>query len=290
MSTKIKRTRFDFHAKNYKTLDPTVEILSKLPDSPTEQSETSYRLSLRKGEFIQRWYFSLQGEGDPIVSRGTGAPEAATEQLIYRYDWAFGITVLKGFYWNWRDELCDDTALAVHLLLKPIEEAPEAVPIAATLSTLRPSRNTKSIWELAWARIPKGAADMAKTGASVFPFLNYVSSGLMLGSNVLESYTENQKNWFIYQFLDEKQQCPVVEWRIGKKVLIEYGPLIRGTLFLAFYSSGKPGLGSVRMLLRPQIRYCGDSDICFIVPTDELSDDKQVFIDVKPKEGEKAAA
>jgi hypothetical protein len=67
-------------------------------------------------------------------------------------------------------------------------------------------------------------------------------------------------------------------------VLDEYGPLLRGTLFLAFYGSKMSNPGSVRLSLRPQVRYCEKSDLDFIVPTDYLKKDKLVSIEVKPKD------
>lgn len=280
MSTQIKRMVFDFLARDYKTISPIVQILSDGKYPPLE----------KKKEFIQRWYLSLQGEDNPIISRTTGSQDTTTKQLIYRYDWAFGITVTEGFYWDWMKELVDESALAVHIILEPVRNAPEAVPISAMLSTLHPSRNTKSIWELALQKTPKTAADMVKIGASSLPLLDYVASGLMFGSNVLESYTENQKNWFLYQFFDERRNCPVVEWRINKRVLTEYGPLLRGTLFLVFYGSIKSDKSRIRVLLRPQIRFCAKSDIAFIAPTNKLGEDEQVFIEVEAKEGKENTA
>jgi len=275
MSTQIKRTVFDFLAINYTTTSPSVRVLK----------EGNYPTPKKGNEFIQRWYLSLQGENNPLVSRTTGSQDSTTEQqMVYRYDWAFGITLIEGFYWDWMKELSDESSLAVHIMLEPVGNAPEAVPISAVLSTLHPSRNTKSVWDLAWPKIPKAASDMAKLGVPALPFLNYVSNGLMLGSNILESYTENQKNWFLYQFLDERRKCPTVEWRINKKVLVEYGPLLRGTLFLAFYGAPESTAGgSVKVSLRPQIRYCAESDICFVIPTDGLDETQQVFIEVSPK-------
>ncbi len=125
---------------------------------------------------------------------------------------------------------------------------------------------------------------MAKTDAPAFPFLNYVSSGLTLASNVLESATENQKNWFLYQFLDERLKSPTVEWRINRKVLREYGPLLRGALFLSFYGSTQTTPGAVRLLLRPQVRYCPKDDITFVIPTNALGKDQQVCFEVKPQD------
>jgi hypothetical protein len=163
-------------------------------------------------------------------------------------------------------------------------DAPEAIPISATVSALQPSRNTKGFWEQAWPMIPKTAADAVMAVEPAFPLLRYLSSGLTLVSNVIESQGANQKNWFLYQFLDENLRCPTVEWRINKNVLKEYGPLLCGSLFLAFSSSIESDRGSVRLLLRPQIRYNPEDDICYIIPTAKLPDDQQVYIDVKPRE------
>jgi hypothetical protein len=276
MATVIKRRVFDFFVKDYAT---TSSLLGILPDNLKAlnlQAQPHY-----KGNFIQRWQLSLQGETSPIVSRTTVSQKNATGQAIYRYDWAFGMTLIKGFYWDWMEEIC---SVAVHVVLEPIDEAPAAVPISATLSALHPSRNTKGKLEIALPKIPQVAAKVAKIGGHVFHFLNDVSSGLMLASNVLESVTGNEKNWFLYQFLDEGLKSPTVEWRINKTVLTEYGPLLRGTLFLAFFGSSQTTPGAVRLLLRPQVRYCQHDDISFTIPTDALGKDHQVFIEVKPQD------
>ncbi|MDE2260231.1 MAG: hypothetical protein KGK17_07915 [Betaproteobacteria bacterium] len=133
------------------------------------------------------------------------------------------------------------------------------------------------------SKMPKAAADMAKIGVPVFPLLDYVSSGLMLTSNVIDSYSENQKNWFLYQFLDEKLKCPTAEWRINKQVLLEYGPLLRGSLFLAFHGSTGSSPGRMRILLRPQIRFCEEGNINFVIPTNAIEKERQVYIEVTPK-------
>jgi hypothetical protein len=276
MATVIKRRVFDFLAKDYTTTSPHVRILPDAFDAPNIQAQPEY-----EGNFIQRWHLSLQGEANPVACKTTVSPEGPSDQMIYRYDWAFGITLIDGFYWDWMEELSEESSLAVHVILEPVKDAPEAVPVFATLSALHPSRNTRSIWESVLPKIPRTAADMVKTGAPAFPYLNYVSSGLTLASNVLESATENQKNWFLYQFLDERLKSPTVEWRINKKVLKEYGPLLRGALFLSFFGSPQTTPGVVRLLLRPQVRYCPKDDITFVIPTNALERDQQIYIEVK---------
>jgi hypothetical protein len=105
----------------------------------------------------------------------------------------------------------------------------------------------------------------------------------MLGSNILDSYAEDQKNWFLYQLLDEHKKCPTVEWRINKRVIREYGPLLRGTLFTVFYGSTEAHPGRIRVLLRPQVGFSEGDDIQFVVPTNALAGE-QVDMEIKPKD------
>jgi hypothetical protein len=281
MATRIKKNVFDFLVKEYKTKSRQVEILPKTTNLSNVKALPDY-----KDNFLERWYLSIQGEDNPTFSNTVSSPKNAEEQHVYRYDWTFGITVVKNYWWDWQEELPDDNSLAIHAVLVPIGigDAPEAIPISATLSAMHPSRNTKSMWELTWPKMPKAAAEMAKIGSLGIPQLSYVSTALMTTSNILDSYTENKKNWYIYQFLDEKLECPTIEWRISKRVLAEYGPLVRGTLFVVFHGSSESTTGGVRILLRPQIRYYPQSDLDYIIPTDMLDEDQQVFVDVKPKD------
>jgi hypothetical protein len=296
MAIQLKRMYFDLVARDYASNHPEFDVISGSHTCDRGETPAGCASWNRGKAFTLRCYLSLQGEDSPVASSKrlsfSETPETGAERTAYRYDWAFGITLIEGFYWDWRKELADDGALAIHLVLKPEPFAggPEAIPVAAILSTLHPSKNTRSLWEQTLPMVPKAAAEMAKTGASALPLLNYLSSGLMFGSNVLASYTDNQRNWFLYQFLDEKLQCPVVEWRISKKVLIEYGPLIRGTLFLSFQNPASSQDSAVRILLRPQIRYCQADDICYIIPTQKLEAKEQVFLDVRPTGRDDAGA
>jgi len=277
MSIRVKRTNLDFLVRDYKSAERRIEIL------PPGSAVSNHRAQpAHPDNFIQRWYLSLTGEDAPLVSKTEVSREKPSEQAVYRYDWAFGITLLEGFWWDWMNELPDESALAVHMALQPSENAPEAAPVLATLSALSPSRNTKSLWESAGALLPKAAAEMAKKGSAAIPALDYASSGLMFASNVLDSYTDSRKNWFLYQFYDEKLNSPMIEWRINKKVLQEYGPLLRGTLFLAFHGAPKAAPGSIKILLRPHIRFSKISELDFIAPTNSLSPQDQVFIEVRP--------
>jgi len=275
MSTRVKRMRFDFLAKDYTTTAPEVYILTEGFDPATVKAQPEYEDS-----FVQRWHLSLQGEDNPLCSGMMLTQKNTKEQNIYRYDWAFGISLIEPFWWDWMEELTNEGALAIQILLESVENAPEAIPVTATLSALSPSRNTKSKWDL--SKITKIAAETAKIGSNAMPIMEYVSGALSLTSNLLESDTDGQKNWFLYQFFDEKLKCPAVEWRINKEVLREYGTLLRGSLFLTFQGSAESNPGRVRLLLRPQIRYCQEGDTNFVVPTEKIDDKKQVYIEITP--------
>src|SRR5581483_1698886 len=168
----LKRTVFDVLVENYKQPDPQVSILQPGTDYSKLRAQPTY-----EENFIQRWYVSLQGEDSPSISRMALSQDGKSDQQIYRYDWAFGITVIEGFWWDWMAELPKESSLAVHICLETHDDATEAVPIAATLNALHPSRNTKGIWELAWPFIPRTAAELAKAGAHTLPALEYLSTG-----------------------------------------------------------------------------------------------------------------
>lgn len=274
MATSIRKSVLTVFAENYKSAEHEVSVLPPGTDYSNIQAQPKY-----PHNFIQQWYLSLQGEVSPSLSETQVSSDGQGKIQIYRYDWAFGVTLIRGFWWDWMADLAGEDALAVHLVLEPSSQV-DAVPIAGTLNALRPSRNTQSVWEQVWQALPKAAADAAKAGASAVPALDYVAAGLVAASNIVDSQTAKEKNWFLYQFVDEYRHCPTVEWRINRKVFKEYGPLIRGALFVAFY--GAPG-AHLTMSLRPQVRYSRARDLDFLVPTAALKDEQQVRLTIEPR-------
>lgn len=284
MTVQVSRTSLDFVAFEYSSNKPRVELIRPPLADPVEPP---YREWKEDRALTLRCYMSLQGEDSPALA-AAGPPSAdgsgnSSAPLLCRYDWAFGITLVEGFYWDWMGEFPDNGALAIHLVVEPDPDTggPEAIPAGALLSALHPARNTRGFVEQMLPALLRDGSEMAKTGAKALPPLDYLASGLTLGSTLLESSSENRKNWFLYQFLDEKLHCPVVEWRIYRDVLREYGPLLRGSLFLAFPRPIRPS-GKLRIWLRPQIHYCPNDEICYLIPTNKLKPEERVFLDVRP--------
>lgn len=289
MTVQIKRTYLDFVVRDYTSNYPQIELVAGSPGAAEDSKVVplAHSRDKKSSSFTLRCYLSLQGEDSPRASNpeaGSAAtPSESSWQMVYRYDWAFGITLIEKFYWDWLNALPRDGALAIHMILEPdpFEDGPESVPVSAVLSVLRPSRNTESFIDKMLPTILKGTAGISKLGGHTLPPLDYLSGALTMGANILESSSGSRKNWFLYQFLDEKLKCPVVEWRINKDVLKEYGPLIRGTLFLAFPRTTKASRGTLRIQLRPQIRYFKDDEIAYIIPTKEMKGGNPVFIEVR---------
>src|SRR2546425_577311 len=98
MSTKIKRSVFDFCATDYAKKSRSVEILTSIPVPIPIPSATSTGGDQRsnRNQFIQRGYFSLQGEDAPNISRLPDSHDLAQQPIVYRYDWAFGVVLLAG--------------------------------------------------------------------------------------------------------------------------------------------------------------------------------------------------
>jgi hypothetical protein len=278
MAIRTQRRVLDFRVENYRSDKPKVELLDDEDWQERLEAERAKKKKKKEDddpECVFRWYCSLQGEEHPVTASDPSAREA-----VYRYDWAFGITVLRGFWWDWQAELRAESTIAVQLLIEPREDPPEPLPVSATLSGLLPSRNTRSFWEQLTTKLPGAAADVAKAGEWAIPHLGMVSSPLVLASTVLESQSAGKKNWFMYQFLDEDRNCPCVEWRITKNALKEYGPLLRGSLFLLFPSGGANEQAHVRLTLRPLIGYYEADEICYIDPSREFSDAQQLSLDI----------
>jgi len=272
MTVQVSRKSLDFVALDYTSSRPRVETLGA---SAALEAEPPFRAWKKDKCFTLRSYMSLQGEVTPLLS---------SPGQFYRYDWAFGVTLIENFYWDWVGEFPDNGALAIHLVLEadPREGGPELIPTGAVLSALHPGRNTRGLVEQMLPTLLKSGGEIAKIGAAALPQLDYLASGLTFGSNILESSSGNRKNYFLYQFLDEKLQCPVVEWRIYRDVLKEYGPLIRGSLFLSIPQTPQPNPGKVRIWLRPQIHYCPSDEISYIIPTNQLKPEERVYVDVRP--------
>jgi hypothetical protein len=125
----------------------------------------------------------------------------------------------------------------------------------------------------------KSAASLAQTfriaSAASKPFSKVIASTFAATASlpeIIASHKEGRANWFIYRFLDERTGGYAVEWRISRAVIDEYGPLLRGSVMLAFHGDeGVENTGDrwINLLLRPQINFHRSDPLRFVSLRDE---------------------
>ncbi|HPQ67984.1 MAG TPA: hypothetical protein PKW95_02570 [bacterium] len=243
-------------------------------------------------ERFLRWHVCLMGETNPFLS--PLSPDIVNDEdyKIYRYDWCFGITCISDHFWDWQAALRSGSSIAFHLILSCDEDV-GFTTVAADLHSLHPSRNTKSVFERISPYLLKGLSTASTAGESLYPGLKQSTKALSMLTNFIESEQGDEKNWFLYNILDERRNSHAIEWRIDTKVLRQFGPLLRGSIVLAFHGNqnldqnGKP-TRRIRITARPQLGFLEHDEISFIWPTEYLPEGKQIAIDVKPVPAEKS--
>ena|SRR5579862_7984770 len=139
----------------------------------------------------------------------------------------------------------------------------------------------------AFDRIPQGIIEFVKSGAKTAEEWHpgIITKTFSVLSNSLDAQADgNEHNWFIYQFVDPDSHSCAVEWRIYKKVLQQYGPLLRGSLILAFHGKqNKEEQKGIRLLLRPQLGFIPKDELLRVTPTENLlKDSDQVQLVILP--------
>jgi hypothetical protein len=250
---------------------------------------------------VLRWYFGLMGETSPVLSPLSVDVAGDKQYQVYRYDWVFGVTIPNilvedrkkdpdrkrqgTLWWDWQKALSNGTCVAVQVILSRQDSGVGYTCVATNLNALPPSRDTRNWWQ----RNRKGVIDVVKTGAQTAEQIHpgMITKTISALSNSLDPskkwFKWKQTNWFIYQFLDSETSSCAVEWRIGKKVLKQYGPLLRGSLVLAFHGTpAGSAQNGIRMTLRPQLGFIRRDDLNRINPTENLDPADQVQLTIMP--------
>jgi len=278
----------DVAVENFSTADCRIlhyglphEAIDISPDSPTYKD---YKQHAR----ILRWYFGLMGDTSPRLSPLSVDVAGDKAYRVYRYDWVFGVSLPPPgeFWWDWQKALRKGTSIAVQLIILPGDSGLGYTCVATNLNVLPPSRNTETWWQ----RYRSGIIEAVKTGAQTAEELypGKITKAFSALSNSLAAQGKwRTTNWFIYQFLDSTTQGCAVEWLINKKVMQQYGPLLRGSLVLAFH--GKPenkekASRGIRLVLRPQLGFSRRDELSRVTPTSGLKPDEQVKLDVLPQD------
>jgi hypothetical protein len=252
---------------------------------------------LKSGEKALRCFVGLLGETEPELMPVSPTYCIEAEQRVYRFDWIFGIAVPleRKPYWNWQDALRDENAVVVQLLISSGTSGFGFTEISTALVALHPSRDVRSWLEshseqlgkslVATANVTTQLGGVVPGGTVIGNTVGAVLRASSVISNFVSSGEGKNKNWYIYRFLDAEERCCAVEWKINKRVLLEYGPMLRGSLLLAFHGS-PVGTGKdegIRMIVRPNLGYRSEDLLCHVRPTLCLPLDKRPALVIKPQ-------
>jgi hypothetical protein len=273
----------DCRILHYGIPNPDLDIV---PGSPEHREYT------RDGQVL-RWYLGLMGETSPVVSPLSVDIAGDKDYRVYRYDWVFGVALpnLSGtnrgeLWWDWQKRLADATSVSVQMILSPAAGMGYTC-VAAKLNVLPPSRDTKTWWQKNRGDVYEVVKAGTRTAEEIYP--GTITKVVASLSNSLDAQTKwRTTNWFIYQFLDSTTQACAVEWRITKKILNQYGPLLRGSLILAFHGGADERKG-IRLELRPQLGFNPHDELSRVSPTFKLEQDQQVKLDILPRAAEGSA-
>lgn len=227
-------------------------------------------------------HYSLMGEVTPVLSPLSLEYAFDGETTAYRYDWVVGISAIEPWTFDWRRDLNDQRALCVQLLIDCGGSGLSFTEISATLLGLQPSETSTSWLERHFDKIGDSLtaiSDIAKPINSTAFSLLKVSAVM---SNFVQAGSHDKKNWFLYRFFDETEQCSAVEWNIHKPVIQQFGPLLRGSIILTFHGTAG-GSSPIRMLLRPNLALAKTPFLQYIPPYTQLESDNPVILEITPK-------
>ncbi len=241
----------------------------------------------KEGGKVLRWYLGLTGDTSPEISPLSVDVAGDKNYRVYRYDWVFGVSLppLSELWWDWQKALRKGTSVAVQLIILPGDSGIGYTCVATNLNVLPPSRDTKTWWEKYRSGVIDTVKAGAKTAGDLYPGM--ITKAFSALSNSLEARGKWKKsNWFIYQFLDSDSQACAVEWLINKKVLKQYGPLLRGSLVLAFHGGSNDSPREqkiIRLKLRPQLGFSRKDELSRVTPTYKLEEEEQVQLEILPR-------
>jgi hypothetical protein len=282
MATKVVQRTIAFTISDYKSTRPNVGLL------PSESE------GLRKGQQALRCLALLMGEAEPSISPLPASYLLTSDAGVYRYDWVFGIGCLAKdtYWWDWQNALREDCAVVVQLLI----DTPGGfgfAEVSTALLGLQPSKDSRSWLDAHGEQLEQalntlaGPAEKAVAGAQ--PAIGVATGAALRAgaaiSNFVRSVDAGKKNWYTYRFLDGERQCCAVEWKINKAVMLQFGPMLRGSLCLTFHGGPLQDAGradGITIEMRPQLGFFPDDILVMVRPT--LLPDKRVELAIVPRE------
>jgi hypothetical protein len=192
----------------------TVTIGISLPINDGPEGHVISTDKKHKYPLVLPLYYSLMGEMEPDL-----APLSIDmkDTMLYRYDWVVGIGHPDPGPQDWYMSMRDERTVTVQLLVDCGDSGLSFSDYTPMLLGLQPSRHTESWWE----RNADIMRESIRAGAALVGTFNPLLSGAaQVAANFIRSNEGpgEEKNWWIYRFLDTKRRCCTIEWNISRKV------------------------------------------------------------------------
>jgi hypothetical protein len=200
-------------------------------------------------------------------------------ETSYRYDWVVGVGPAD---WDYLSEMRRKRrAVVVQLLVDSGVGGFTFTDSSPVLAGLTPSLKTSSWFDDHADAIRESVRSVAELAKPYLPIVPGVVQG---AANFIGSKGDaDVKNWYMYRFFSGDQHCCAIEWNINKNVLIEYGPLLRGSIVLTFHGRAKVSGAGIRLLLRARLGFDQKNEINDLPPWEELEQGAPVQLFVRPQ-------
>jgi hypothetical protein len=231
------------------------------------------------GNHVLPLHYSLTGEVHPTLAP-LSIDHSIDSSTSYRYDWVVGVAE-PPVWWDWHGRMRTERTIAVQLFIDCRDSGCSFSDSSPVLLGLQPSLHTSSWWDRHADTVRDSVREAAKLAEPLVPVVPGI---VQVASNYISSGDNHQKNWWMYRFFSTRRKCIVVEWNINHGVLVEYGPLLRGSIVLSFHGKRK-GSNGINLILFPRLGFDkrGHQDINYLPPYEAL-EDETVELLIEPKE------
>jgi hypothetical protein len=223
-------------------------------------------------------YRSIIGELDPTLAP-LAIDYTINSETAHRYDWVVGLGEPSGVS-DWHSTLRPERTISVQLSIASNDSGLSFSDSSPMLLGLQPSLETESWWDRHVAAIRESMRQAAGIATPVLP--GVVPGAIQIASNFITSGDQRGKNWWMYRFLEKDKKSIVIEWNINHKVLVEYGPLVRGSVALSFHGERKEN-GDITLLLRAGVGFDRRKNLEYLPSWDKMEEkNSRVALTVKP--------
>lgn len=210
---------------------PNLELVNHKTRKPTSRFVTPESTKPDNGHLLRLYTSLMAPKTVPLIHSQT--KELKPEQVC-KFDWHFGICNHPNDWdFDWLKELRPERSLAVQVVIE-IPDKVEFTEVYSDMMGLQPLNQTLE-------RKPDFIQVAADVGAAIAPS-KFVSTMLeSLGTEREKIKMANEasllaRRFMMYRYVDNTGRRGI-EWLLTKDMVSEWGSLLRGSVYIAFYGT-----------------------------------------------------